>query len=59
MTDTVCADLQQVFSERTAEALVAHVVSRSRRDAFKIVPLCPFFKSQLDRHPEWQDVIST
>jgi predicted GNAT family acetyltransferase len=40
------------------QALAAHAVEDARREGWKILPLCPFFRSQALRHPEWQDVIS-
>lgn len=41
------------------QALAQHAVEDARRGGWKIMPLCPFFKSQTLRHPEWQDVISS
>ncbi len=41
------------------QALALHVVEEARRGGFKIIPLCTFFRAQAERHPEWQDVIST
>jgi hypothetical protein len=38
-------------------ALARRVVADARAHGFKIVPLCPFFRSQWERHPEWADVI--
>jgi predicted GNAT family acetyltransferase len=38
-------------------ALAAHVVEQARSQGFRIIPLCPFFKAQAQRHPEWADVI--
>ncbi|MEM1273084.1 MAG: GNAT family N-acetyltransferase [Pseudomonadota bacterium] len=40
-------------------ALVERLVADARAEGVKIVPLCPFVKSQLARHPEWADVFST
>ncbi len=40
------------------QALVARAVEEARRDGFRIIPLCPYAKSQFDRHPDWKDVIS-
>lgn len=40
------------------QALALHAVEDARANGWKIIPLCPFFKAQLARHPEWQDVIS-
>ncbi len=39
------------------QALAAHAVEEARAGGWKIVPLCPFFKAQVARHPEWEDVI--
>lgn len=33
------------------------VVEDARAKGQRIMPLCPFFKAQVERHPEWQDVI--
>jgi predicted GNAT family acetyltransferase len=38
--------------------LAAHAIDAARKGGWKIIPLCPFFKAQTLRHPEWQDVIS-
>jgi predicted GNAT family acetyltransferase len=32
-------------------------VEDARRDGIVIIPLCPFAKAQIERHPEWQDVL--
>lgn len=40
-------------------ALVERLVADARAEGVKIVPLCPFVKSQLARHPEWADVFNT
>jgi uncharacterized protein len=40
------------------QALAVHAVEAARAGGWKIIPLCPFFKAQLDRHPDWQDVIN-
>ena len=40
------------------QALAAHAVDRARAGVWKITPLCPFFKAQTVRHPEWADVIA-
>jgi predicted GNAT family acetyltransferase len=38
--------------------LALHAVEEARKGGWKIIPLCPFFKAQVERHPDWQDVIS-
>jgi hypothetical protein len=40
------------------QALALHAVEEARRGAWKIFPLCPFFKAQAQRHPEWHDVVN-
>jgi predicted GNAT family acetyltransferase len=33
-------------------------VEAARTGGWKIIPLCPFFKAQAQRHPEWKDVVN-
>ncbi|EJT04581.1 GNAT family N-acetyltransferase [Rhizobium sp. CCGE 510] len=40
------------------QALALHAVDAARAGGWKIIPLCPFFKAQAQRHPEWQDVVN-
>lgn len=40
------------------QALALHAVEAARAGGWKIIPLCPFFKAQVRRHPDWADVIS-
>ena len=39
-------------------ALVKNAVEEARAAGIKIIPLCPFTKAQIERHPEWQDVLA-
>ncbi|MEH6411001.1 MAG: GNAT family N-acetyltransferase [Hyphomonas sp.] len=39
-------------------ALVQRGVEDARRNGVKIIPLCPFAKAQIAKHPEWQDVLA-
>ncbi|MEM9987911.1 MAG: GNAT family N-acetyltransferase [Pseudomonadota bacterium] len=41
------------------QALVERLVSYVREEKKNLVPLCPFVKAQLKRHPEWQDVLES
>ncbi len=42
---------------KVGERLVRQAIEDARRDGIVIFPLCPFAKAQIDRHPEWQDVV--
>lgn len=42
---------------KVGERLVRQAIEDARREGFAIIPLCPFAKAQIDRHPEWQDVV--
>ncbi len=39
------------------QALVRRGVEDARAEGHLIMPLCPFAKAQIERHPEWQDVL--
>ncbi len=39
------------------QALVRRAVEDARRSGRSIIPLCPFARAQIERHPEWQDVL--
>jgi uncharacterized protein len=39
------------------QALADHAVAAARAGGWKIIPLCPFFRAQVSRHPDWRDVI--
>lgn len=40
------------------QALALHAVEAARAGGWKIIPLCPFFKAQAQRHPEWRGVVN-
>jgi predicted GNAT family acetyltransferase len=42
---------------RVGERLVRQAIEDARREGIAIIPLCPFAKAQIARHPEWQDVV--
>ena len=42
---------------KVGERLVSQAIEDARRDGVEIIPLCPFAKAQIGRHPEWQDVL--
>eukprot|EP01035_Chromulina_nebulosa_P038278 gene38278-51698_t len=39
------------------QALAAFAVDEARRGGWKIIPLCPFFKAQVQRNPDWRDIL--
>ncbi|MBT9385422.1 N-acetyltransferase [Pseudooceanicola sp. CBS1P-1] len=40
-----------------AAALAERLIADARARGQRVVPLCPFVRSQALRHPEWSDVI--
>ncbi|RUT33034.1 N-acetyltransferase [Arsenicitalea aurantiaca] len=42
---------------KIGERLVRQAIEDARRDGVIIMPLCPFAKAQISRHPDWQDVV--
>lgn len=40
------------------QAMVLRAVEDARAAGIKIIPLCPFAKAQIGKHPEWQDVLA-
>ena len=41
-----------------AAALVAYLVKDARASGFRILPLCPYVRTQYRRHPDWADVMT-
>jgi hypothetical protein len=41
-----------------APALVAYLVADARESGFRIIPLCPYVRSQYEKHPEWSDAFT-
>ncbi|MEM8988464.1 MAG: GNAT family N-acetyltransferase [Pseudomonadota bacterium] len=39
-------------------ALAENIIREAREKEFKIIPLCPFLKSQFDKNPDWADVLN-
>ncbi|MBB4101964.1 GNAT family N-acetyltransferase [Allorhizobium borbori] len=40
------------------QALAQKVIEDARENGWRIIALCPFFKAQVQRHPEWADAIA-
>lgn len=49
---------EELRGKGVGQALAVHAIEEARKGGWKIIPLCPFFKAQVLRHPEWSDVIS-
>ncbi|TDH38685.1 N-acetyltransferase [Pseudohoeflea suaedae] len=48
----------ELRGKKVGQALAEHAVAEARAGGWKIFPLCPFFKAQAIRHPEWKDVVN-
>jgi predicted GNAT family acetyltransferase len=48
---------EELRGKGVGQALALHAVEEARKGGWKIIPLCPFFKSQVERHPDWQDIL--
>ena len=42
-----------------AAALVDHLIADARATPFRIIPLCPYVRARYQKHPDWQDVMTT
>ena len=40
-----------------ATALAKHVLDYARENNLKVIPQCPFIRSYIERHPEYQDLV--
>jgi uncharacterized protein len=38
--------------------LVAGALADIRSRGLRVIPICPFVRSYIDRHPEWQDLVA-
>lgn len=38
--------------------LVGELVGKARAERFRLMPVCGFARAQLQRHPEWHDVLA-
>ncbi|AJY74271.1 GNAT family N-acetyltransferase [Paenibacillus beijingensis] len=52
---TIVSD--RLRGQGVGQALVKRLVEFAREEGIKIMPLCPFAKSQFDRHKEYDDVL--
>jgi predicted GNAT family acetyltransferase len=60
--DKIIIDHTQVSDELRGQGaglvLVEAAVNWARSMGYSIIPLCPFAKATLQKHPEWQDVVA-
>ncbi|QLF71118.1 N-acetyltransferase [Peteryoungia desertarenae] len=49
---------ESLKGQGVGQALAAFAIDEARKGGWKIIPLCPFFKAQVARHPDWKDVMS-
>ena len=49
---------ESLSGQGVGKQLSAEIVRLAREHGFKIVPRCPYFKAQADKHPDWADVIA-
>jgi len=40
------------------QALVLRAIEDARKGGYKVAATCPFASAQIDKHPEWQDVLA-
>ena len=48
---------ESLSGEGVGSMLAKYVVEDARERGEQIIPLCPFFKAQAERHEEWWDVV--
>lgn len=60
--DVMRVDFVGVPSELGGQGLgtrmVEALVEKARQDDFQVIPVCGFAATQLQRHPEWHDVVA-
>lgn len=39
------------------QTILEHIIEHARENNLKLIPLCPFTKAQMDKHPEYHDVL--
>lgn len=46
----------QLEGRGIGSALAKHVLNYARENNLRVMPLCPFIKAYIDRHPEYADI---
>ncbi|WP_306005706.1 GNAT family N-acetyltransferase [Aquicoccus porphyridii] len=49
----------EMAGQGVAKALLDYMLEDARRSGLRIIPLCPFVRSQYAKHPEWADLFTT
>ena len=49
---------RELSGRGVGRALVARAVADARAEGKLIIPLCPFAKAEIAKHPEWRDVLA-
>lgn len=44
--------------EGVGSTLVRHVLDHVRDTGMRVVPTCPFVRSYIDRHPDYEDLVA-
>ena len=39
------------------QAILKHIIEYARENDIRLIPLCPFTKAEIDKHPEYHDVL--
>ncbi|HHX53256.1 MAG TPA: N-acetyltransferase [Erysipelothrix sp.] len=42
---------------RVGQTILEYIIDYARDNSIKLMPLCPFTKAQMDKHPEFHDVL--
>ncbi|MFI6391300.1 GNAT family N-acetyltransferase [Nonomuraea sp. NPDC050547] len=50
--------LREFEGQGLAGKLVRHALDASRDTGLKVSPVCPYVKTYIERHPEYQDLLS-
>ena len=50
--------LDALSGKGARQTLVKRAAENARAAGVKIMPLCPFAKAQIEKQPEWQDVLT-
>jgi predicted GNAT family acetyltransferase len=49
---------EELEGQGIGSTLVKHVLDKARADGEKVAPWCPFVRTYIDRHSEYQDLVA-